>query len=221
MGDTDVDEVQFNEQGLVPAVAQDVRTGELRMLAYMNEEALEKTKETGYAHYWSRSRQELWKKGATSGQLQEVHSLRTDCDMDTVLMLIEQEGDGSCHTGARNCFYNEWDGETWQEVDPLPNQFLGGILGELESIIAERDEQRPEGSYTTSLLEGGDGKSGLDTILEKVGEEVTELIIASKNDDSDDLSREIGDLLYHLLVLCRKTDVSLDEVASVLNERRQ
>jgi phosphoribosyl-ATP pyrophosphohydrolase/phosphoribosyl-AMP cyclohydrolase len=225
MSDTDVDEVQdevqFDEDGLVPAIAQDARTGEIRMLAYMNEEALDRTKETGYAHYWSRSREELWKKGETSGQLQEVQSLRADCDMDTVLVRIEQQGDGSCHTGARNCFYNEWDGETWREVDPLPGDSIGSVLGELESIVRDRDRERPEGSYTTSLIEGEGEKSGLDTVLEKLGEEMTELIISAKNDDTVDLEQEIGDLLYHLIVLCRIEGVELGDVASVLNERRR
>ena len=220
MGNTDVETVQFNEKGLVPAIAQDVRTGEIRMLAYMNEEALEKTKETGYVHYWSRSREELWKKGATSGELQQVVSLRSDCDKDAILVLIRQQGGGACHTGSRNCFYNEWDEETWEEIDPFPAILPGAILGELEEIIEKRDQERPSDSYTTRLLQGIDGKSGEDTVLEKIGEEVTELILASKNNDHENLSEEIGDLLYHLLVLARIKDCSLMDISTVLNDRR-
>lgn len=220
MGNTDVDEVQFDDDGLVPAIAQDARTGEIRMLAYMNEKSLEKTKETGYVHYWSRSRQELWKKGATSGEFQQVISLRTDCDKDTILVLIRQEGGGACHTGARNCFYNEWSEQTWKEIDPFPEMLPGAILGELEEIIEQRDQERPAGSYTTKLLEGMDGKTREDTVLEKIGEEVTELILASKNNDAENFSEEIGDLLYHLLVLARIKDCSLEDISRVLNERR-
>lgn len=220
MGETGVDSVQFNEKGLVPTIAQDVRTGEIRMLAYMNEEALRKTKDTGYVHYWSRSREELWKKGATSGELQEVVSLRTDCDKDAILVLIRQKGGGACHTGSRNCFFNEWDEDAWRTIDPFPVIIPGAILGELEHVIEQRDQQRPSDSYTTKLLQGIDGKSGEDTVLEKIGEEVTELILASKNDDVENLSEEIGDLLYHLLVLARIKNCSLHELSTVLNKRR-
>ncbi|MFB6356506.1 MAG: bifunctional phosphoribosyl-AMP cyclohydrolase/phosphoribosyl-ATP diphosphatase HisIE [bacterium] len=220
MGSTDVEELQFDEHGLIPAIAQDVQTGEVRMLAYMNEESVQQTKETGYAHYWSRSRQELWKKGETSGELQKVEELRTDCDMDAVLLFIKQEQNQACHTGRRNCFYNRWDEDTWDEIDPFPEHSLGAILGELERIVEQRDRERPEGSYTTDLLEGNDEKQARDLILEKLGEEMTELIIEAKNEDRGNLSREIGDLLYHLLVLCREQEIKLEDVASVLNERR-
>lgn len=215
-----IDPLTFNEQGLIPAIAQDYRTGEIRMLAYMNEESLRKTVETGWAHYWSRSRQELWKKGSTSGHTQRVRSLKADCDRDTLLLLIEQEG-VACHTGERNCFFNEWEPEeeTWSETEPFPTHSLGAILGEVEGLIDERDEGRPEDSYTVNLLEGDGDKSPRDTVLEKLGEEVTELILASKNDDRRDLREEISDMLYHLLVLLHLHDAGLDDLAGELSQR--
>ncbi|MGM0381797.1 MAG: bifunctional phosphoribosyl-AMP cyclohydrolase/phosphoribosyl-ATP diphosphatase HisIE [bacterium] len=211
----------FNSRGLIPAIAQDYSTGEIRMLAYMNEEALEKTVQTGFAHYYSRSRQELWKKGETSGHLQEVCSIRTDCDMDTVLLLVEQTGP-ACHTDRRNCFYREYSPaeDEWEEVDPLPDGSLGAILGHLQEVIDRRDRERPEDSYTTTLLEGTAQKSAQDTILEKVGEETVETILAAKNENKEELAREIADFLYHLLVLCRQQGIRLDELADVLFERR-
>lgn len=215
------DELTFDEDGLIPAIAQDVHTGEVRMLAYMNEESLEATRESGYAHYWSRSRQTLWKKGETSGNVQKVHDIRTDCDQDAILLLIEQEG-VACHTGERNCFFHRWSEQKqqWQTVDPLPTMNLGSVLGDLETVIAQRDRDRPEGSYTVELIEGDGQKSGEDRVLEKMGEEMTELILSAKNNRTDPLREEIGDLLYHLLVLCRIKDLPLSSVAEILNERR-
>ncbi len=215
-------EINFNENGLVPAIAQDYETGEVRMLAYMNAEAVNKTLESGYVHYYSRSRQELWKKGETSGNLQKFRGLRRDCDADALLILIEQEG-VACHTGERNCFYEEYDPDTesWNKVDPLPSDSIGAILGELQRIIRSRAENLPEGSYTTRLLDDASDKSSLDRILEKIGEENTELMLAAKNRAARRFAEESGDLLYHLLVLCRRLDVELSELAGVLQERRR
>ncbi len=222
MSESEPDTLQFDDQGLIPAIAQDVRTGEVRMLAYMNREALDETRRTGYAHYWSRSRRSLWKKGETSGHLQRVEEIRADCDKDAVLLLVRQQG-VACHTGARNCFFNRWNPgrEGWVEVDPLPERNLGSVLGELESVIRRRDEERPEDSYTASLLEGEGKKEGLDRVLEKLGEEMTEVLISAKNGEDSSLREEIGDLLYHLLVLCRIRDIDLEQLASVLNQRRR
>lgn len=210
------DRLDFDEDGLVPAVAQDADTGEVRMVAYVNREALEETLETGYAHYYSRSRESLWKKGESSGHRQRILAVRADCDRDTVLYLVQQEG-VACHTGQRNCFFFAPDGEgDWEKLDdPLPTVIPGAVLGELERVVADRDEARPEGSYTVSLLDAGE-----DRVLEKLGEECTELLIAAKNEDREAVVAEAGDLLYHLFVLLRLEDVSLRDLTDLLNERR-
>lgn len=215
-----IDPLTFNDRGLIPAIAQDYSTGEVRMLAYMNEESIRETVETGYAHYWSRSREELWKKGATSGHTQRVRQLKADCDRDTILLLIEQDG-VACHTGERNCFFNEWDEETreWVEDEAFPVHSIGAVLGEVEGLIDDRDEERPEDSYTVDLLEGDSEKTPRDTVLEKLGEEMTELILAAKNDDQKDLREEVSDTLYHLLVLLHQHDTNLDELAGELSRR--
>ncbi len=216
-----LDRIDFGEDGLIPAIAQDAVTGEVRMQAFANREALSETLRTGYAHYWSRSRQELWKKGETSGNLQRVRSVRADCDQDSLLYLIEQEG-VTCHTGKRHCFHVEWNPEdrSWEMLDVPRSPFIGSILGELQEIIEQRDEERPEGSYTTTLLEEDGDKPSLDRILEKVGEEALETILAAKNDEAGPFSEEAADLLYHLLVLCRKVGVTIDELAGALERRR-
>lgn len=210
------DGLDFGEDGLVPTVAQDADTGEVRMVAYVNQEALEETLETGYAHYYSRSRGSLWKKGETSGHRQRIVAVRADCDRDALLYLVEQQG-VACHTGQRNCFFFTPEGEDgWKELDdPLPAVIPGAVLGELEGVVAARDEARPEGSYTVSLLDAGE-----DRVLEKLGEECTELLIAAKNGDREALIAEAGDLLYHLLVLLRLKGVSLRDLTDLLNQRR-
>lgn len=211
------DELAFDEDGLIPTVVQDAGTGEVRMVAWVNREALQQTLETGYAHFYSRSRESLWKKGETSGHVQRVRAVRADCDRDTLLYLVDQEG-VACHTGSRNCFFYVPDGEDgWKELDdPLPDVIPGAVLAELEAVVADRDETRPEDSYTASLLEAGE-----DRVLEKLGEECSELLIAAKNDDTDSLLAEAGDLVYHLLVLLREKDVSLRALTDLLNERRR
>lgn len=215
--DETVDELDFGEDGLLPAVAQDYVTGEIRMLAYMNEEAFRETVRTDYAHYWSRSRQELWKKGATSGNLQHVEAIRTDCDKDAVLLLIRQEGD-ACHTGERNCFFNRFEQGKWVEDNPLPTENIGGVLGEIQRIIRRRDRERPDDSYTVELLESTE-KEPEDRVLEKMGEEFTEALIAAKNEDADDFTEEVSDFLYHLMVLMRIEGLELDDLAGTLNDR--
>lgn len=215
--DEAVDQLDFGEDGLLPAVAQDYETGEIRMLAYMNEEAFRETVRTDYAHYWSRSRQELWKKGATSGNLQHVESIRTDCDKDAVLLLIRQEG-GACHTGERNCFFNRFTDDGWEEDDPLPTETIGGVLGEVQRIIRQRDRDRPDDSYTVELLESAK-KAPEDRVLEKMGEEFTESLLAAKNEDPDEFTEEVSDFLYHLMVLMRIEDLELDDLAGTLSDR--
>ena len=194
--------VRFDEDGLVPAIVQDARTREVLTVAYMNEESLARTIETGQTWFWSRSRNELWHKGATSGNTQNVLTLTTDCDNDAILVLVEPAGP-ACHTGARSCF----------EIDHVDN---GGLLHELYKLIESRKEERPEGSYTTYLFD-----KGLDKILKKFGEESAETIIAAKNEDKQQLVAETADLLYHLLVLLVARGVNLDDVRDELAQRRK
>lgn len=196
--------VRFDANGLAPAVVQDARTREVLTLAYMNRESLARTLETGQTWFWSRSRNELWHKGATSGNTQQVVSLTVDCDNDAIVVLVNPAGP-ACHTGARSCFDIEHEEE-----------HSGGLLQELYELIKSRQEKRPEGSYTTYLFD-----KGLDKILKKVGEESAETIIAAKNDDPKQLVAETADLLYHLLVMLVARDIKLDDVRDELAQRRK
>jgi phosphoribosyl-ATP pyrophosphohydrolase/phosphoribosyl-AMP cyclohydrolase len=196
-----LDIAKFGADGLIPAVVQDAHTREVLTVAYMNKEALQLTLERNETYFWSRSRQQLWHKGETSGNLQKVLKLSLDCDQDAVLIEVEPLGP-ACHTGAYSCFGAEPE--------------LEGMLRELYSIIEERKERRPEGSYTTYLF-----NSGLDKILKKVGEETTETIVAAKNSDSKRLIAETGDLIYHLLVLLVERGISLEEISTELKARRK
>lgn len=202
--------IRFNEQGLVPAIVQDAHSKEVLTLAYMNEQSLQKTLETKETWFYSRSRQQLWHKGETSGNVQKVVDVRYDCDADALLILVEPKGP-ACHTGEYSCFHHRLNDE---KPVATPNRFA--ILNVLESLIAEREAKRPEGSYTTYLFE-----KGIDKIAKKVGEEAAEVIIAAKNRSKEELRWEAADLLYHLLVLLREQRVSLDDVLSVLAERHR
>ncbi len=208
--------VRFGGNGLVPVVAQEHRTGDVLMLAYADREALERTAATGLAHYFSRSRQALWRKGETSGHVQRVAEIRLDCDGDAVLYRVEQEGT-ACHTGARTCFARAAAGQrgSGAEVGWIEGEDPGGhMLTRLASTIARRAEERPEGSYTAKLLERGVAK-----ISQKVGEEAVEVVVAANSEDDDRLASEAADLLYHLLVLLQARGVPLQRVWSVLEER--
>jgi len=198
------DELKFDDRGLIPAIVQDASTREVLTLAYMNRESLARTIETRETWFWSRSRNELWHKGATSGNTQQVVDLVADCDGDAIVVLVKPAGP-ACHTGARSCF-------------DLPNQSedLAGVLAQLYALIDSRQRERPEGSYTTYLFD-----QGIDKILKKVGEESAETIIAAKNDDPKPLVAEVSDLMYHLLVLLVARGVSLDQVRDELVLRRK
>lgn len=200
--------VKFDQNGLVPAIVQDAASKEVLTLAYMNEESLQKTLDTKETWFYSRSRQELWHKGATSGNTQKVVEMRYDCDQDAILVLVQPQGP-ACHTGAYTCFSETIEK---QEVTPAQDRFQ--ILNTLEKLIAERESELPEGSYTTYLF-----TEGVDKILKKVGEEAGEVIIASKNRDHDELKWEVADLVFHLMVLLREQKLPLDEVLKVLEER--
>lgn len=197
-------DIAYDERGLVPVVIQDWNTGEVLTLAYANALAVQKTRETGELHLWSRSRDELWHKGATSGNVQKVRALRLDCDGDALLALVEPAGP-ACHTGARTCFHEG-------ELEPLaPHE----VLPDLERVLDERKAQRPEGSYTVTLLD--------DPSLagEKVMEEAEEVTRAAREETDDRVDNEAADVLYHLLVLLAGRDRRLGDVQEVLRERRR
>lgn len=194
-------EMKFDDKGLICAIAQDVYTGEILMQAYMNKEALDLTLKTGIAHYYSRSRKTLWKKGETSSHIQKVKKVLYDCDADCVVLQIEQVG-AACHTGNRSCFYR-----TLKEFEYVPD--YKAIFEDIDTI-KQRKLEPVEGSYTNYLLDKGKEK-----ICKKVGEEASEVIIAAMADKKDDLVGELADLLYHNLVLMESTGISYQDV---LNE---
>lgn len=210
-------ELKYNSHGLIPAITQDVETKEVLMMAYMNQEALEKTIETGKVHYYSRSREKLWLKGETSGHFQMVKEISYDCDGDTLLIQVEQMG-GACHTGHKSCFYRTAEGvkETAEQVFD-PGQVYGNenILRQVYEIIEDRRRNPQEGSYTNYLF-----TKGIDKMLKKVGEETAEVIIASKNLDKAEITYEISDLLYHLMVVMVQTGITWEDIFDELKGRR-
>src|SRR5438552_1889495 len=195
--------INFDAQGLIPAVVQDAASGEVLMLAWMNREALDKTLSSGKATFWSRSRNELWIKGATSGNTQWVQAVLLDCDQDAVLVRVEPAGP-ACHTGARSCFF-----EALKEAPPAP----GETLAALEKVLEARKESPPEGSYTAKLY--------ADEALrhKKVGEEAAELITASLRGKREEIAHEAADLLYHALVLLHSHGMGLKDATQVLSAR--
>ncbi len=209
---TAVENVRFDEAGLVPVVAQDAATGDVLTLAYANREALEKTLATGEAHFYSRSRGELWRKGATSGNTQRVVEVRLDCDGDAVLYRVEPRGP-ACHTGERTCFFATLAGEgvgvAKKEADGAS---LGTMVERLAGTIAQRHRDMPQESYTAGLI-----RRGPERLAQKVGEEAVEVVIAALGDDR--LAEETADLVYHLLVLLEERGVGTEKVAGVLRDR--
>ena len=193
--------IKFNENGLVPAVVQNSKTNEVLMVAYMNEETLKMTLETKKATFWSRSRQEIWVKGATSGNYLNVDEVRVDCDEDCLLVLVQPEGP-ACHTGMRTCFYRNADGE---EIDLTED--LSYIVKDEQKTIIERKKSPQEGSYTNYLFDKGDDK-----ILKKVGEEAAEVVIAGKNRDKEEIKYEVADLMYHLSVMLVNNDMTWQDI---------
>ncbi|MCC5658580.1 bifunctional phosphoribosyl-AMP cyclohydrolase/phosphoribosyl-ATP diphosphatase HisIE [Nostoc sp. XA010] len=202
-----VEEIRYDERGLVPAIVQDYLDGTVLMMAWMNQESLQKTLETEETWFWSRSRQELWHKGATSGHIQKVQSIRYDCDSDALLIGVEQLGDIACHTGERSCFH-----QIEGEIASPP----GDTLSQLFQIICDRRDNPTESSYTCKLFAGGDNK-----ILKKIGEETAEVVMAFKDDEADAIAGEVADLLYHTLVALAHHQVDLKSVYRKLQERRQ
>ena len=212
-------EIRFDERGLVPCVVQDWGTGEVLTLAYMNEEALRRTRETGETHFYSRSRDELWHKGQTSGNIQRVRQLRFDCDADAIVALVDPAGP-ACHTGERSCFYRDVEGTAGSRpdgppVDGEPAPATHEALAALERTLADRARERPAGSYPAAGL--GDP----DRIGAKVREEADEAARAAAGESDERLAEEAADVLYHLQVLLRSRDVPLAAVLETLNGRRR
>ncbi len=200
-------EVKFDDRGLVPAISQDARSGEVLTLAWMNAEALELSRRTGEVHFYSRSREEIWHKGATSGNIQKIVSLRVDCDGDAILALVEPAGP-ACHTGERTCFYREL------ESGEAPEPTIGEALPALQRTLDERAASRPEGSYSVKLIDDPAFAE------EKVLEEAEEVTRAVREETDDRVANEAADVIYHLAALLKSRDVSLDQVMEVLNGRR-
>lgn len=215
--------LKWGPDGLIPAIAQDVKTGQVLMQAYMNEESLHLTLETGTAWYWSRSRQELWQKGATSGHLQRVREVRTDCDGDSLLLLVEQEG-VACHEGSYSCFTRRVDGSPkamigtafWpiQPDETVPYD-IGSILREVTAVLVDRRAHPDPGSYTCKLF-----AKGPDAYCKKIGEEATEVVLAVKNRDPENLAFEVADVWFHTLVALVDNGLDPQAVADQLASRR-
>lgn len=243
-----IDDLKFDDAGLIPVVVQQHDTLEVLMVAYMNREAIAKTLQTGRTWFWSRSRQEYWMKGESSGHVQAVKKVLYDCDADCLLVLVDQTG-VACHTGARTCFYRslELSKESTsaqlsepQSLEPQLSETLtfephscepqhsethpfephssdiGEVLCELYSVLEQRKQSMPEGSYTAKLLQDHEDK-----LLKKIGEEATEVVMAAKDGDIERLRYEIGDLVYHLLVVMLRAGLTLEDVAGELAERRR
>lgn len=201
-------ELKLNEDGLIPVIVQDYKTSEVLMLAYMNEEAFNHTIETGRMTYYSRSRQELWCKGDTSGHYQYMKALDIDCDKDTILAKVRQVG-VACHTGSRSCFYTQMVKREYDDTNPLT------VFSQVYDVIMDRKLHPKEGSYTNYLFD-----KGIDKILKKCGEEATEIVIAAKNPDAEELKYEISDFLYHMMVLMVECGLDWNDVVKELAHRR-
>ncbi|MCQ2008672.1 MAG: bifunctional phosphoribosyl-AMP cyclohydrolase/phosphoribosyl-ATP diphosphatase HisIE [Sporolactobacillus sp.] len=207
-----VETLKFDNNGLIPAIIQDAQSKEILMMAYMNKESIAKSQESGETWFFSRERQELWHKGATSGNTQTIVDWSVDCDADTLLIKVNPAGP-ACHTGKYSCFVPE-KSDKQEAVAAGADRFE--ILAELEHVIAEREAERPEGTYTTYLF-----NEGIDKILKKIGEETSEVIIAAKNRSVAELEWEVSDVIYHTLVMLREQGVGFDRVLRVLEKRHR
>jgi phosphoribosyl-AMP cyclohydrolase / phosphoribosyl-ATP pyrophosphohydrolase len=202
-----LEQICYDDRGLVPAIVQDYLDGAVLMMAWMNQEALQRTLASGETWFWSRSRQEFWHKGATSGHLQKVKSIRYDCDSDALLVTVEQLGDVACHTGERSCFH-----QVNGSIVAPPADTLSQVFG----VICDRRDHPVKGSYTAKLLAGGDNK-----ILKKIGEEAAEVVMACKDDVAEEIAGEAADLFYHTLVALAYHNVDLKAVYRKLQDRRR
>jgi len=217
---------KYNEQGLIPAIVQDYQTKDVLMVAYVNEESLNLSLKKGETVFYSRSRQELWHKGETSGNIQEIKEIYYDCDQDTILFMVDPAGP-ACHTGETSCFYRKIAEDTEAKVKKMMEMQQGAqsieadfetekVVDFLYDLILSRKEEMPEGSYTTYLFE-----EGIDKILKKVGEESAEVIIASKNEPDQELIYEASDLVYHMLVLLVERGIKPDQIREELKKRHK
>lgn len=207
-----IEDIKFDEKGLVPVIVQDYLNKRVLMMAYMNRESLIKTIETGETWFWSRSRNRLWHKGETSGNIQKVKEILYDCDGDTVLIKVEQKG-AACHTGSLSCFFRRLGEENDLSGDDASSY---SVITELLSVIDSRFRERPEGSYTAKLFNGGE-----DRILKKIAEEAGEVLIAGKNSNRDEIIYETADLLFHLFIMLRYYGVEFEDVLNELDRRRK
>lgn len=210
-----IDNLKFDAQGLIPAIIQDYSNGQVLMMAYMNKESLEKTIETGKTWFYSRSRQQFWNKGETSGHFQTVKDIFYDCDADTLLILVDQIG-VACHENVKSCFHYKIDNGEVTDIGSKHQVSAGSnILNEVYDVVMSRKAEMPEGSYTTYLF-----TKGLDKILKKVGEEAAEVIIGAKNRSREEVTYEAADLLFHLTVLLAEQDIKPEEIFKELSRRR-
>lgn len=210
----DLDQVKYNEKGLVAVIVQDFQNGQVLMFAYANREALEKTLETGKAHFWSRSRERLWMKGEESGNVQDVKEIYFDCDRDAVLILADQKG-VACHTGQRTCFFTPYDGD--ERTSPAFGEGTGGeakTLRDVWNVVDDRKRNPREGSYVSGLFE-----KGLDKILKKVTEEAGEVVIASKNENRKEVVYETADLWFHSLIALSYFGITPEDIFEELGRR--
>jgi len=208
----DLDEIKYNESGLVPVIVQDAENGQVLMFAYANKESLRKTMETGRTHFWSRSRQKQWKKGEESGNVQEVADIYLDCDNDTVLVLVRQTG-VACHTGRRNCFFTSAEGGE-KSSPSFGSENRDRTLDEVFGVIEDRKRNPREGSYVSGLFE-----KGIDQILKKIGEEAGETIIGAKNGGRDEIVYETADLWFHSLIALSYFGITPEDIYRELGRR--
>ncbi len=208
----DLDDIKFDDKGLVPVIVQDAGNGQVLMFAYANKESLQKTVETGNTHFWSRSREKLWMKGEESGNTQTVKAMYIDCDNDTVLVEVEQKG-VACHTGQRTCFYRSAK-KVEESAPSFVEDSAGKTLRDVYNVIDDRKRNPKEGSYVSGLFE-----KGLDKILKKVGEEAAEVIIASKNSDKKEIIYETADLWFHSLITLSYAEISPEDIYGELGRR--
>ena len=207
-----IDELKFDEKGLIPAVVQNKDTREVLMVAYMNADTVKQTVETGKATFWSRSRNEVWVKGATSGNFMYVDKILVDCDADCLVVLVSPAG-AACHTGNRSCFYRQADGDALVEYDD--GEELSDAISVEQAVVLDRKKNPEAGSYTNYLFDKGEDK-----ILKKVGEEAAEVVIAGKNRDKSEIAYETADLMYHLTVMLADNDMTWDDVYREMKNRR-
>ncbi|MCC8160519.1 MAG: bifunctional phosphoribosyl-AMP cyclohydrolase/phosphoribosyl-ATP diphosphatase HisIE [Oscillospiraceae bacterium] len=207
-----INTLKFDASGLIPAVVQNIETGEVLMVAYMNADTIRKTVETGRATFWSRSRREVWVKGETSGNYMYVKEIRVDCDCDCLVLLVNPAGN-ACHTGNRSCFFRKI--EDGKLVEDKNEKIKSDVFAREQAVVIDRKENPEDGSYTNYLFDKGEDK-----ILKKVGEEAAEVVIAGKNRDKDEISYEVADLIYHLTVMLVDNGMTWEDIYAEMERRR-